>query len=227
MNRSRLHGWLSAVCEWIARLAVLNLLWLGLCLLGLVVGGVFPATAAMFTVARRWRLAGDERVAIFGVLWSAYKAELVRANLLGYGLAAVGWLLYLDVRLFADSQPLLVISLIACAAYLLMLLHIWPVFVHLDQPWHQQIRVAAMLGLAHPVRALHLVAVAVGLYLVFFQVPGLIVFFGGSVLATFATWQTMSALERHPHQDQVSGESSSARATTAPSTERLSTSPLR
>lgn len=218
----RLHRWLTVVCEWIARLALANLLWLGLILLGLGVVGFFPATIAMFAVARRWKLAGDERVPMAATMWSTYKSELVRSNALGYGIAAVGYLLYIDLRLMADSPVLLVFSLMACVAYILTLLHIWPVYLHLDVSWHQQVRVAALLGLAHPFRALHLLVVAAGLYLVFFQLPGLVVFFGGSVLAAFATWQTISALDQHA---QVSGARPSA--TMAPSTDRVSASPLR
>ncbi len=55
-------GWkgkLYWVVEWITLLAVLQLLWTGLTLLGLVLFGISPATVAMFTTLRK-RLQGED-----------------------------------------------------------------------------------------------------------------------------------------------------------------------
>ncbi|MBJ4025770.1 DUF624 domain-containing protein [Salmonella enterica subsp. enterica serovar Derby] len=43
-------------CEWLMRLAYLNLLWIGFTLAGAVIFGLAPATAAMFAVTRQWTL---------------------------------------------------------------------------------------------------------------------------------------------------------------------------
>jgi uncharacterized membrane protein YesL len=51
-------------CEWVTRLAYLNLLWIMFSLAGLVVFGVMPSTIAMYTVTRRW-LTEDVDIPIF------------------------------------------------------------------------------------------------------------------------------------------------------------------
>ncbi len=55
---------LNKAFEWITKIAYLNLLWLGFTLLGLIIFGIFPATAATFTVARKW-VTGYPDVAIY------------------------------------------------------------------------------------------------------------------------------------------------------------------
>jgi uncharacterized membrane protein YesL len=197
---SGLHGWFLTACRWISRLALLNLIWLALCVVGLVAGGFFPATATLFALVRRWLLAqGDDDRPLLNAAWHYFRVDFWAANALGYGLTVFGYLLYLDVRLFAGSGGplaliLLVASLAVCLLYALTLLYIGPVFVHLEARWYQQIRVAAVFGLSHPFSALHAALVGGGLYVVFLQVPGLVVFFGGSVVATLATWQLTTAL---------------------------------
>lgn len=200
--RSGVRSNFFAVCQWISRFAVANLLWLGLAVLGLGVGGFFPSTAAMFALIRRWLLAEpEEDVRPLATAWKSYRDSFWAANALGYFLAGIGYLLYLDVRLFAGSGSgaaplLLAISLAACLVYALVLAYIGPVFVHLELRWYEQIRVAAALGVSHPFSALYLLVIWGGMYLVFWQVPGLVVFFGGSVPAAFAMWQLLSMISR-------------------------------
>ncbi len=196
------RSWFFALCQWISRFAVVNLLWAGLIVAGLGVAGFFPATIAMFEVIRRWLLRqSDEDVAVLPTAWRSFRRYFWPANAVGYGLALIGYLLYLDVRLFAGgdsmlSRLMLALSLAACLAYGLTIIYLGPVVVHVELTWWEQIRLAGALGLSHPLSALYLVVTGVGLYLVFWQVPGLVVFFGASVLATLAMWQVISISSR-------------------------------
>ncbi|WP_045514978.1 DUF624 domain-containing protein [Neobacillus niacini] len=47
-------GKLLGICQWITRLAYINLLWLFFMSVGLFVFGAAPSTAAMFTIMRKW-----------------------------------------------------------------------------------------------------------------------------------------------------------------------------
>ena len=57
---------LNRFCTWVMRLAYLNVLWILFSLAGLVVFGLMPATAAMFTVAREWAK-GNTDAPVFSV----------------------------------------------------------------------------------------------------------------------------------------------------------------
>ncbi len=53
MQYTSMIGGLYRICEWVMRLAYVNLLWIGIFWLGLVVFGFFPSSAAMFAVVRK------------------------------------------------------------------------------------------------------------------------------------------------------------------------------
>ncbi|BDG36084.1 DUF624 domain-containing protein [Saccharococcus caldoxylosilyticus] len=54
MPSGLLDGKLYRVCEWITRLACINILWMLFTLAGLIVFGIAPATVALFTIVRKW-----------------------------------------------------------------------------------------------------------------------------------------------------------------------------
>jgi uncharacterized membrane protein YesL len=194
-------GWLHQSCLWIYRLALVNLLWIAFTLAGGVVAGFFPATVAMFAVIRGW-LMGAEEGNTRQVFWTVFRAELLRANGVGYLMALIGYVLRVDLAFFMGrsgllEQAFLVGSLGLALVYCLTLVYLFPVYVHVDAPWHKRITTAAMLAVAHPFRAVLVLMGAVSLYVVLSRVPGLAVFFGGSVLCAFALWQTLRALSRH------------------------------
>ncbi len=51
---------------WVTKFAYLNLLWIAFSLLGLGLFGLFPATAAMFAVVRKW-INGEKDIPVFHV----------------------------------------------------------------------------------------------------------------------------------------------------------------
>ena len=48
-----LNNKLNLFGEWVIRLVYLNILWIGVSLLGLGILGIFPATSALFPVLRK------------------------------------------------------------------------------------------------------------------------------------------------------------------------------
>lgn len=189
--------------RWITRLAALNLLWIGFTLLGLVIGGVMPATAAVFAVLRRWAL-HEESVAMMKRFWRAYRAEFWRSNLLGYLLAAIGYLVYTDfavarVQAGVVNLVLSIIFIVILICYLVALIYAFPLLVHLHLSIPGYLRWSLALGLGRPLLALLAIASS-GLFL--FVVSRwailLLPFLGVSLPAWIMTWCTHRAMSHVP-----------------------------
>ncbi|KPC99769.1 hypothetical protein LR69_02005 [Geobacillus sp. BCO2] len=88
MRTGLLDGKLYRACEWITRLAYINLLWLVFTVFGLVILGIAPATVALFTIVRKWLLFHDHDVPVLKTFVRTYKGEFWRANRIGLLLMA-------------------------------------------------------------------------------------------------------------------------------------------
>src|SRR5699024_9005025 len=97
MNR-RFRG-LYKLCEWIMRLAYVNILWIVFTAAGLIIFGFFPATGSMFTVIRKW-IRKEYDIPVFRLFWSTYRSEFVRLNGIGFIFFVIGIVLYIDFRYF-------------------------------------------------------------------------------------------------------------------------------
>src|SRR5690606_34729027 len=76
--------------------------WLLFSLLGLVILGIFPATASMYTVIRKWL--NNEEVHTFRVFSETYRKEFMQTNKIGWLLALMGLILYLDFIFLGNMQ---------------------------------------------------------------------------------------------------------------------------
>ncbi len=63
---------LFKMCEWIYRLAYLNLLAICFSIIGGVIFGIFPAVTAMFVLNNKW-LKGEEDFSVSREFWKAFK----------------------------------------------------------------------------------------------------------------------------------------------------------
>jgi uncharacterized membrane protein YesL len=178
-------GGIYEICEWIMRLAYVNLLWLFFTLLGLGVLGFFPATSAMFTLVRGWLL--GQELKVFPTFWRSCRKNWIDANLLGYFLLAVGILLYVDIRLMRSfNHPFF--DLLSFAAlgfgflYLVVLLYAFPLYVHVRLKKREVVRLALFAGMKHPLRTLILLVCIAMIALINAVFPGLIPFLSGSVV---------------------------------------------
>lgn len=191
------------ICIWIMRMAYINLLWIAFSLLGLGVFGFFPSTVAMFVVIRKW-VTGEKDIPIFQTFWDAFKKDFIKTNVLGYILFFVGFILYIDLK-FVQGQSSVFFTilkfglLILFFIYFIILLYIFPIFVHFQLTFKQYIKWSIVIGIVHPILTLLMVAgVLVAYYVTFSMVPGLMIFFGGSTIAFVIMWgafQTFSKFE--------------------------------
>ena len=178
---------------WAMRLAYVNILWFTFTLVGLFFFGLMPATAGMFAVVRKW-VAGDTDIKIFQTFWKSYSKEFLKANLLGYLLAGIGYLLYIELQILRAQENMSyfvasygVIALLI--VLLIVLLYSFPIFVHFNISTLQNIKWAFVIGVIHPVLTIAMIAIlGVVHYVAFMTIPALLFFFGGSVTAFILTW---------------------------------------
>lgn len=189
---------------WITRFAYLNILWVAFTLVGLFFFGLLPATAAMFAVVRKW-INGESDIPIFDTFWTSYKKEFVKINLLGYAVLLVGYLLTVEYQILRTQEH--VAYLIASFGvvglfiiYFIILLYLFPIFVHFDLRPFEYIKWAFVIGIGHPLLTVFLLGVLIAIfYFIFMTIPGLLFFFGGSVSAYILMWgasQTFGKYEK-------------------------------
>ncbi|ELK44373.1 DUF624 domain-containing protein [Halobacillus sp. BAB-2008] len=66
------------VCDWLMRLAILNVLWITFTLMGGVVFGIFPASSASVALLKEWM--ADRRPRVVTFYWKNYKRSFLSAN---------------------------------------------------------------------------------------------------------------------------------------------------
>lgn len=127
---------LMKVMKWIERMFHVQFLWILYSLRGLVVAGLFPATAAMFATMRRLiRIPGG-----FGLndyFKKEYKANFKKANGLGYLLVI---LLFLFILNFRSAQLMegtagmifVILSFVMIVVLFLLLISSWGVMAHYE-----------------------------------------------------------------------------------------------
>jgi uncharacterized membrane protein YesL len=182
-------GKLLGICQWITRLAYINLLWLLFMILGLFVLGAAPATVAMFTLIRKW-IMGESDLPVFTTYWETYKKEFWKANSLGFILAGISIILYLDWRLISSLQGSLYPILMGCLIgvfflFLVLTLFIFPVYVQYEYKTLQYIKTAFLLGISYPLYTMVMIsaAICVSAISIFFNGVGILFFGSGLSLA--------------------------------------------
>ncbi|TDQ42233.1 YesL family protein [Aureibacillus halotolerans] len=193
MEMNGFMGTLYSICEWIMRLAYVNLLWIGFTVLGLIIFGFGPATAAMFAVNRKW-VRGEPEVAVFKTFWSEYKREFVRANILGVLLLLVGFILWADFRILNTQDTgswgvfVQYFLIVGTFIYGTMTMFFFPVFVHYDLKLFQYFKQTLLIAISRPGEIIMMIAGVMLIAFIMQQFPGLILFFSGSGLAFVVMW---------------------------------------
>ena len=192
------------LAEWITRFAYVNLLWITFTIFGLVVFGFMPATVSMFAVVRRW-VQGDQDIKIFNTFWESYRKEFFKANIIGYILLIIGYVLSIELKILRASDQLMyliasygVIAVIVL--YLIVLMYFFPIFVHFNLKSSEYLKWPFIIGIIHPILTIFLLVILGVLYYITVQnLPILLFLFGGSVTAFILTWgasQTFSKFEK-------------------------------
>ncbi|MFD1780990.1 YesL family protein [Fredinandcohnia salidurans] len=201
MNTSGLMGGLYQFCVWVTRLVYINLLWIVFSLLGLGVLGIFPATAALFSVIRRWVLRENEEIKVFPTFWNAYKSSFKDSQFIGYILTAIGALLYFDYHFFtAHEGPIFfaikIVTLGAIFIFIMIALYIFPLYAHFQLKLFTYFKNAFFIGLSQLLISILMVISTVILFYALMRFSGFLFIFGLTLPAFWVTWLSHLAFRR-------------------------------
>ncbi len=200
---------LNRVFEWVMRLSVINILWvlfnIPICylLLSLLLADdlsvaftiiltiavlspflFFPATSAMFAVARKWVM-GETDVPLIKSYWGFYKENYVR-SLCGGIFFTLLWIIW-GFDFYYFSQVNVFISSLFLAGGLFLILFTLSFFsntVHTELKFVTSIKNSFFLSLVYPItNILMLIGVGVILYISLTMFTFLLPFFTGTLIA--------------------------------------------
>lgn len=194
------------ISEKVMLIAYTNILWILFSLLGFVIAGIMPATAAMFAVIRKLILE-EEQIPIFSLFWTKYKEEFMKANLYGYLLLGVGAFFWMDILIFQslDGLPFMLLSILSIGllmVLLIIILYFLPLFVHYDLTFFQYIKTAFLLSITHPIQTITIISSGAVILFLLLLLPGLLFFFSGS-LYCFIITKTVFKVFAHVEQQKV------------------------
>ncbi|MGN8647430.1 YesL family protein [Gracilibacillus sp. HCP3S3_G5_1] len=181
MNQSGLITKLYAIMEWITRIAYVNILWILFSILGLLIFGLAPATASMFTITRQW-LKGNSDVPVFKTFWRSYRAHFIQANLLLWPLAIFAYIIYINYQyLYIVPSSIYYFMQFIFATLVLILLvllfYIFPVFVHFEYKTFHYYKIALLIGVSNPFLTVTMFITTLLIGLLTERIPGILPFF--------------------------------------------------
>lgn len=205
-------GWMGklfSICQWISRLAYINLLWLLLMGVGMIVFGAAPSTAAMFSIIRKW-VQGETNFPIFSTFWKTYKKEFRNANTLGLLLFVIILVLYLDWRLISSVQGFLYPLLTGCLIgvvflFFVVMVYVFPVFVHYEYRTLQYIKTAFLIGITYPFHTMAMILGVMCVFFISFFFTGVGLLFFGSGLGFVLMYMSNLVFSKMSQQLNVQG----------------------
>ncbi|WP_312098465.1 YesL family protein [Niallia sp.] len=204
MSRKQM-GKLYTICEWIMKLAYINLLWILFIGSGLVLFGFMPATVAMFAVVRKW-FRKETEIPIWKTFVSVYKSELLTSNIYGLVFVVAGAMIYLDYYLILNLDGVIrivatsILLLISCL-YLITLLFFFPVYVHYQLKFMGYLKYSFFLGVLNiHILLLVVLGLAADTFLLLY-IPGLLPFFSGVSVACILMSSSILIFQRLQKQE--------------------------
>lgn len=196
---NQIVGKVDIILRWVTRIAYVNILWLVFTLLGLVAFGLFPATTAMLSISRKW-LAGEVDFPYFKTFVQAFKADFIKANGLGWILTVIGGVLFLNYQILQSGTEFHISVIFAfylfVFLYTVVLVNVFPIFVHFKAPLFVHFRSALIIGMIHFHITLAMMLVLIAMIYIASSYPTAILFFSGSLLATSYMWLILKSIDR-------------------------------
>ncbi|WP_332697707.1 YesL family protein [Halalkalibacter lacteus] len=190
MQVGGMTGGIYKVCDWLMKLAIVNLLWLSFTLLGLGLFGMFPATVAMLSVLNRW--INQEEFKVVPYFVHVWKETFVRANIMMVLTVIVGAVLVTNFMIVQSMDGILHLFLkygLICTfvLYSIVVLYVLPILSHHSHGGWHTIKMSFITGTLHPVRTGLLLGGYVLLYLIIRSFPGVIPFYSVSLIGIWTT----------------------------------------
>lgn len=178
---------LDRLLKIILQMAWLNFLWFLFTLLGLIVGGIFPATTAAISVARKW--IRDKTIdSTFQTFKETYRTEFKTSNIVGFSLVSMGALLVLNyyaLLKFGEQIPVFIVFAYYFIIFIFSISLVWlfPLLSHYDAKVTQHFKNALIIGF---IRLPTTVSIMVSIFLIIYvslKLPSLLLFFSVSLIA--------------------------------------------
>ncbi|MDQ0253236.1 putative membrane protein YesL [Evansella vedderi] len=168
--------------EWLYELLKLHFYWIVYILKGFVVLGIFPSTAAMYSVVRHWLR--DEYHEEQSKLYKKFYSEnFVVANIYGWMLTATSGVIALNVLFipyYTDTLKIIMYAIIIFFTILLIILwsYTFPVIAHYALPTKNYFLVILKTGVfSITATIMQLLLLGIYLFIIYFF-PPLVILFG-------------------------------------------------
>ncbi|KON90058.1 integral membrane protein [Sporosarcina globispora] len=215
MESNGLIGRFYRFSEIVMKIVLIQGLWVAFTLCGVIILGIMPATIGMFTAVRKWMMGEDNNRTLIKAFWSAFRKEFWRANAMGLVLCLLSFLLYMNFSIIRFTEGyinlFLLIGLFTLSIlFLIVLIYIFPVYVHFDLKFFQYFTMSLLLGISSPIYTLLAVFGCFVLYRLFLWIPGLIPFFSIGLFALFIMWVSLKTFKKAEQKQE--GETNTYRA---------------
>lgn len=232
-----LMGGFYRISEWIMRFSVTNLLWLvcglpffaALFLKLLFMAGdfpneslqmnwamgilapftLFPATSAMFSVARKW-IMGDTDVKLLKTFFGSYKENYKQAMIGGIFYTLLFVIMYIDYTVYMTQlTSMRMIGYVMLGLLIILFVSLFNFFSmvsHYHMKTFDILKNSILLTVFRPIRVV-LTAVVSGAILYFgIKYPFIIIFFAGAVIAYYAFFNFYSTYQKMQEQQAKMAE---------------------
>ncbi|MFD2671127.1 YesL family protein [Marinicrinis sediminis] len=174
---------------------------------------LFPATSALFSVARKWTI-GEEDVSVFKTFFKSYKTNFKQALLGGiiysfiYMLVAINILFYRDISTFISTVFLIFLVLVMVSTF-----HYFSILAHLHMKTFGMVKNAFLITLGKPFTSLLMIISITVVVWISIKFSFLIFFFMGSVIAVLSFWyfhRIFSTIQMNRQEDELAEEQPAA-----------------
>ncbi|MGP4042478.1 YesL family protein [Gracilibacillus sp. D59] len=208
MNSVKLTEIMRTFCITALKLTYLNTLWFLFMLLGFVLFGLGPATAALCKIQHSW-LKEKDVSSIFSSFWKEYKLSFLKVNMLTIILIVLGAIIYFDLQFFMEKEGLWyrtisILIFIFSIWYMMVVLYVFPIYTHYQVKLFTTIRYAFIVAMLNPFKTIGMAVAAGGmLYLslyfpqIMFSIGISLTFFIIMIMATHGIDQIKVLKERY------------------------------
>jgi uncharacterized membrane protein YesL len=204
---------LYRLTEWITRLAATNLLWIvfnipvayltfnlflvdtsdqllvNLISLAILAPFIFfPATTAIFGVARKW-VTGELDIKILRTFWKTYKENYVRSMLGGFVIVPLWLILIIDYVYFSKlNSPIFYLFLAIGIFMFVFTIHFFSNTVHFHLKFFAALKNSFLLAIGHPVHTIGIAIVNAFVVYVSFNVFTFLILLGMGSIAAYSSF---------------------------------------
>ena len=200
MNGKAIVTSLDTILQWISKFVVLNLYWFLYTARGLVIFGVFPATAAGLRVMHKW-LDGEDDIPTRQYFKQSYKEVFKDANKIGWTLSLIGAVLFLNYKIIAGSDEGVWIGTIfgfyfVTFFYLIIVAWTFPLLVRFENHWMKHLKSALVIGLVKIHYTIAIYTVMFSIIYLTLTYPGILPFFSISLFVCIWYWLSLQVLKK-------------------------------